>query len=182
MTTHSEFLKTLNLSFKKMQLTSIFPLHSPNSDHVCCDSSFSAALWRGRGGWTNRNFLSLGFVFIFTPWVLPEGHNTYLLMGTLGPAQKIPLWPIAHNWFSYFNLLTIYWVVTLYLGLCGRDPYRILDGSVLCEFLWFSCSVVVTDLLSLGHFLFSWVAFFSFLEVIQYIIVYNPITTTTNKI
>ena len=38
------------------------------------------------------------------------------------------------------------------LGLCRREACKILNGSVMCMFLWSSCSVTVTDLVSLWHF------------------------------
>ena len=97
-------------SFKKNTMPSILSF--------CLSSNFSSfwlcLLWliilnhlmKVRRGQTNRNrllcsFLSLGFF---------QKDTTVLLMGMLGPAQKILLWSIPHKWFSYFSLLSSYYV------------------------------------------------------------------------
>ena len=70
---HSDFLKTLTEPLKKRLLTSIlsFHLHSPHSDHVCCDSSYS--LMEGSRRTDMGIPYLLGLVFSFTPGLSQMG-------------------------------------------------------------------------------------------------------------
>lgn len=80
-----------------MQLrTSIFSFYlslknTPHSDYAFYNSSFQTTLWSVREGRQIGIPYFLKFVSISVSWVLPEGHKTHLFMGTLGPAQKVPL-------------------------------------------------------------------------------------------
>lgn len=160
------FLKTLNWPKKKKKklLTSILSFRlSPNlSSFWLCLFVIHHSQPPYEGGEGADKYL-LRFVFISIPWVLSEEPNT---LPYLCECWALPR-KFSFDLFLITDLvISVYWVTIMCLGLWRREACKILNGSELCVFLWSaSCNIVVSGLLSLGHFYFV-VLFFSFIEVI----------------
>lgn len=134
-----------------MQLTFILSFYlslknTSHADRAFYNSSFWTTLWSGREGRQIGILISLGLCPFLSLGYFQK--DTYLFMGTLGPAQKVPL-----GKFLISNLvISVYWVATVCLSWGGGRPARF--GTALCCMCF--CVLLHAVLLSLtccwGHF------------------------------